>query len=155
MVIDDDKDPLIMFARANQPKSKKKTSRKNKSPEKDLCEKEIMPWLKANAFCCTVIEAKSTFSASVGKYIKSQAVPGFPDIVGNDSDGVAVYIELKAPGRISTLRDNQRRFLKKKIYSNCFGIVVDSVDKLQTSYEQWKCIDKKDKKIDYLLSLLP
>jgi hypothetical protein len=77
---------------------------------------------------------------------------GYADVSGNTYDGLSIYIELKAPGKRSTLRDNQRDFLVKKIKSGCFAGVVDSVSCLETLWNNYN--DALDKK-KALLDLLP
>jgi hypothetical protein len=128
-------------------------TRKNQKPEKEL-EREAMKWLRANGFDCTVVESKSTFSKQKNRFISQSAAPGTCDIVGNDPTGRAVFIELKAKGRIGTLRENQRNFLERKIRTGCFAVVVDSVESLQQFYNVWTSYDPS-LRAHYLESLLP
>jgi hypothetical protein len=141
-----------MYGRANQPKEVTKRKTRNKSPERDLS-KLIMSWLKVNEFDCTIVESKAVYNQKAKRYLKSQAVPGFPDIVGNDSRGTAVYIELKAPGRLSTIKDRQREFLLRKIKSNCFAVCVDGVGRLEKTYEHWKSLMEEPRR-DFLTQIL-
>lgn len=127
--------------------------KKNKSPEKDLV-KALLVWLKNNEFDCNVVESKATFSQATGLYTGRVAVAGFPDIVGNWKNGLATYIEVKAPGRISTLRELQRDFLLKKINSNCFAVCVDSVYLLDHLWEEYTASDRISRQ-RYLLDQLP
>lgn len=114
-----------------------------------------MAWLSSNGFSCNVVEAKAVFNQRAGRYISSQAIPGMSDIVGNDKHGTAVYIELKSKGSRSKASDKQLAFLKEKILTNCFGVVVDSVDLLKELYCNWKLIeDNEDKKL-FLINNLP
>ena len=102
-----------------------------------------------------VIESKATFSQKANRYKKSKAAPeGFPDLVGNDQNGNAVYIELKAEGKIKTLRPLQRLFLERKILMGCFAVVIDSPEFLTTSYLKYLSLKPFDR-ITYLKSILP
>lgn len=78
-----------------------------------------------------VIDSKAVFSQNLGRYTQSKAAPvGFPDIVGNSSDGRAVFIEAKAKGKLHTLRPEQKKFLLRKLDAGCFAVCVDSADSL-------------------------
>lgn len=134
-----------------------KPKRKNKKPEKDV-QYAVEQWLEKNGFDYDIVESKSVYHEASGRYLHSQTTVGFSDIVGNDSHGIACFIELKAPGRRSTLRERQRDFLTKKIKSNCFAVVVDSPKLLADYYDEWIEIRRKKSKEgarQFLLSLLP
>ena len=134
-----------------------KPKRKNKAPEKEMIEK-----IKAKCFelslCVSVIEAKAVWNRHANNYVKGQVEPGYPDISGNDNDGLALYIEVKAKNRRCNLKDHQRKFLEKKIKSNCFAVVVDSPDKLSFFYKTFKKL-RHDGKIvkarKFLMDMLP
>lgn len=154
-MIDDSKDPLMMFARSQSKSMNSKTlepKRTYKSPEKDL-EALVLDWLRLNKFDVNVVEAKAVFNPKIKRYISGMTTPGFPDVVGNDCDGNAVFVELKAPGRRSTIRDDQYRFLMRKIESNCFAVCIDSLGMLQQLYNGWKSLDRDDRQ-DFLLTQL-
>ncbi len=128
-----------------------KHSRKNESPERDL-QKSVLKWMNTSGFSVDNIESKAHYSIAAGGYASQHQKPGIPDIVGNDSLGRAVYVELKAHGRRGSLRENQREFLVRKINTNCFAIVADSITYISDVYNLWiSCENKKE----YLLSLLP
>lgn len=112
-----------------------------------------MAWLKSNGFSCNVVEAKAVFNQAAGRYISSQAIPGMSDIIGNDQNGVGVYIELKAKGRLSTVSYKQINFLKEKISTNCFAVCVDSADMLDKMYRHWLKL-KKEERFKYLMETL-
>lgn len=134
-----------------------KPRRKNKKPEKNV-QYEVEQWLEKHGFDYDIVESKAVYHEQSGRYLHGQTSSGFSDIVANDSNGLAVYIELKAPGRRSTLREKQRDFLTRKIKSNCFAVVVDSPTLLADCYNEFYEIrDKKSKEgaRQYLLSLLP
>lgn len=112
--------------------------RTNEHPERDL-QREIIKWLNSEEMGWSVdnIESRAQFSPSQGRYIIAHQTPGLPDLMGNDQDGRAVFIELKAPGRRNTLRANQRQFLIRKIKTNCFAICADSQDYIFRMYKLW------------------
>lgn len=124
--------------------------RKNNKPEKML-EFEVSQWLKKNDFAFNVVESKAVYSHSAGRYLKGQTDSGFADIVGLDKNGNFIAIELKAPGRLSTLREKQREYLNGIINKNGFAVVIDNVKSLEEYYGHWI----KEKNQDYLRSLLP
>jgi hypothetical protein len=114
-----------------------KPKRKNSKPEFEL-KKLVVKWLDEKSFSCDVVESKAVYCASAGRYLKGQAKAGFSDIVGvTPCRGVACYIELKAPGKLSTLKAHQRDFLIAKIEHMAFACVVDSVKSLSELYEKW------------------
>src|SRR6185503_12295981 len=114
-----------------------RTKRKNQSAERDL-QKSVISWLNTNGFDVDNIESKAQFVEKAGTYISQAQTPGHPDIMGNDVHGRAVFIELKAPGRISSLRANQRKFLVRKIKTNCFAIAADSIECIESLYSGWQ-----------------
>lgn len=107
-------------------------------PEK-LVEKEVLEACKQMGLDVDVYDSKATFSQARGGYHKNKSlVEGHPDLAGNDSQGVAVYVELKAKGRLRTLRPAQIAFLDRKIAQGCFAVAVDSSDLLFDLYLRWK-----------------
>ena len=107
-------------------------------PEK-ITEVEVLAMCSQLGFDVSVIESKATYSKNLERYTKSKSAPvGISDIVGNDDRGMAVYVELKAKGKLSTLRPAQKIFLLRKIQSGCFAVVVDSADLLFDLYSQWR-----------------
>lgn len=111
--------------------------RKNDKPEKRL-QTDALHWMRTKGWSVNVFEAKSTYDPSRGRYISQSMKAGTLDIGGSTSEGIACVIELKAPGKLSTLRDNQRKTLHEKINSNNFACVVDSVHRLETMYTEWR-----------------
>lgn len=78
----------------------------------------------------SVIDSKATWSTKVGRYMKSKsAEEGFSDIVGNTKEGIAVYLELKAP-KNKTIRFKQKRFLIPRILNGCIAGPVRSTAEL-------------------------
>lgn len=110
---------------------------KNAKPEEEV-KRVVMAWLKEHGFSCHVVEAKAVYSKRAGRYVSSQTTPGFSDIVGACPNGLAAFIELKAPGKRSTLREGQRAFLVEKIDKGAFAVCVDSVECLATVWEAFE-----------------
>ena len=142
---------------AKQLKKQRTPRRKNQSPEKDT-EKEVMTWLRNSGFDCNVIESKAVFSQAAGRYLSGQTDPGVSDVLGNDKNGRACYIELKARGKKSTASYGQLEFLERKIKMGCFGVVVDSAKMLETNYKTYLFKMSNEGKYEareYLLTQLP
>jgi len=134
----------------------KKKKRRNKKPDKDKTEKPVMAWLKSKGFSCHGAESKAVYNPKAGRYISSQIIPGCSDIIGCDPKGRAVFIELKAPGKLNDINKNprQKAFLQDKIYHGAFACVVDSAERLENIYISWLTKNETEKKT-YLLSHLP
>lgn len=147
------KDALLKYHQRQLKSTKRTPRKKNKKPEK-VVEKDCLDWLDKHGFSINVVESKAVYSKAAGNYIRGQTVAGFPDLVGNDKDGHAVFIELKAPGKRSTIRPAQVDFLLNKIKTNCFAVCVDSVAYLSTAYALWSELEGENAK-EYLHSLLP
>jgi hypothetical protein len=98
-----------------------------------------------------VIEAKANFSEKTGRYTSGAVAAGYPDMSGNDKFGNALFIEVKAPGKLKTLRLGQYMFLKRKIEMNCFACCVDSIDMFSSIYKEWLKTEH-EKKEQFLLS---
>lgn len=143
------KNAMASFNKKNDPN---KVTRKNNAPEKEAV-KLILDWCKSQSWSVTVIEAKAVFNRAANRYMTSQVgTKGFCDIVGNDNEGRAVFIEAKALGKRATVKQHQIDFLKSKIESNCFACVTDSPENLKTQYVSWlQSLDKKS----FLISQLP
>jgi len=126
--------------------------KRNQSPEKDV-EKQVMAEASRLGFDLHVIESKAVYSHKAGRYLRGQAEPGYSDLSGNHGH-IAVYIELKARGRRSTLSDVQRDFLLKKIKQGCFAGCVDSPEMFESLWETWLITPEIDQ-IELLLNTLP
>lgn len=124
------------------------------TPEK-IVEKLSLEECKALQFDVDIIESKATFSKNANRYLKSRSAPeGISDIVGNDSNGIAVFIELKAKGKLKTLRPKQREFLIRKIESCCFAVVIDNPENITKYYLRFLSLPKIERQA-YLKSILP
>lgn len=115
--------------------------KRNKAPEKDV-ERACCKWLKENGFVGEVYESKATFDPKRGIYRQQSLKSGHTDWGGVDPEGLAVYVEFKAPGKLSTFyKDSnmaQRDFINARINQNAFAVVVDDLEKLISAYNEWK-----------------
>lgn len=147
------KDPFRLYAdHQNRLKRSTPIRKKNTKPEKEV-ERHVLEWLRVNNFDVNIVESKAVFNPKIGRYLSSMSTPGMSDVIGNDRNGKAVYIELKAKGKINTLRENQFEFLKRKILTNCFAVVIDDVEKLSKYYNHWISLSIQAGR-EYLLELL-
>lgn len=129
--------------------------RKNQKPEK-LVEAEVLLWCKQNGFDVDVVDSKATFSLATRRYTGKTTSFGLSDIIGNTSEGLGVYIELKAKGRRvgSALDPKQRAFLIRKINTGAFAIMCDSSDYLNQAWNHFKTLTFEDR-ISFLINELP
>lgn len=130
-------------------------SKKNKSPEAEVVKdlKRFFKYKHPDFFDIHVIEAKANYSEKTGRYMHGAVAPGYPDMSGNDKFGNALFIEVKAKGKLSTLRPDQYFFLTRKIELNCFAVCVDSVDMFIQVYKTWLSLESTQRQ-QYLLSQL-
>jgi hypothetical protein len=152
------KKALDSYFRSQARKATPRTPRgKNKQPEKEVV-LALMAYLKGSGFSCHVVEAKAVFSQRAGRYLRSQADPGMSDILGATPQGVGCFIEVKAPGRRRTLRENQREFLLGKIQIGAFAVCVESVEEFVESYRKWSNLVKSGASVEaksFLMNCLP
>lgn len=132
--------------------------RKNEKPEFEF-KKVMVKWLSDNGWECDVVESKAVYNFAAGRYDHGQAEAGFSDIVGVVPwAGVGAFIELKAPGKRSTLKPHQRDFLLRKIKKGAFGVCVDSIEILSDTYKCWLALRKEGmnrESIVFLIECLP
>jgi hypothetical protein len=133
------KDALMRYyqRQVKELEREQRPKRKNAKPEFEL-KKAVMKWLGENGFSCHTIESKATYSFSASRYLSGQSEPGMSDIVGCTPDGIGAFIELKAPGRRSTLKEHQREFLVSKIKLGAFAVCVDSVKALEEVWTEFQ-----------------
>lgn len=131
------------------------TTRKNEKPE-NIVVNSILLWCKQNGFDVHVFESKAKFNVSTGRYTGRAASPGTPDIIGNSKNGLACYIEAKAPGcrNGSNLRPQQREFLTRKIQTECFAVCADSAAYVENTWNHFISLPPQER-IEYLLKELP
>lgn len=146
------KDAVLKYHEKQLPKKGKKP-RKNSKPEQKTVS-QCMEWFHEHGFSMSVVDSTATFSVAANRYLRGQAAAGFPDSAGCDPLGVGCFVEFKAAGKLSTLREGQREFLKQKILKGCFAVVVDCTTRLEQLYSGWVVLGR-DERIAYLLDQLP
>ncbi len=134
--------------------SSRTPKRRNRKPEEEVV-RSIKKWAIRQSWSIHRVDSTAVYSISAGRYNYSQAATGVSDIVGNDSEGIAVYIEVKAPGKLSKLRPGQAVFLKEKIRTNAFAVCVDRVELLANIYVIWSELSNIGERKRYLMDLLP
>lgn len=102
-------------------------------PEK-IVEKDVLAYAKEMGWYLAVVDSKAVFSARAGRYIAGMTKKGFPDLIGCDTHGNVLAIELKAPGRLKTVRPEQKVFLNEIETRGGFAFVTDDVEKLHEAY---------------------
>lgn len=103
------------------------------SPEK-LVEKEVLAYCSEMGWFVSVVDSSAVYSAKIGGYKRGMAKKGFPDIIGCDASGRMVAIELKAKGKLSTVRPEQKLFLDRASSNGAFACVVDCAELLHSLY---------------------
>lgn len=129
--------------------------RTNQKPEQTVV-RAILIWCRQAGWDVEEIEAKAKYNTTTGRYTGRAASPGLSDLCGNTPDGLAIYIEVKAEGKRtgSSLRDNQRAFLTRKIQTNCFAILADSVEYVQNTWNHFLSLPSQERKT-FLMNELP
>lgn len=133
--------------------------RKNEKPEKEV-ERACLAWMREQGWTVNVYEAKAKWNSEAERFTSTGMRFGTCDCMGNTDQGVAVAVEFKAPGCLSSF-NREERFLQKKfivdrINTNAFACVVDSVDRLKTIYLKFMELRSDPGAArNYLLSALP
>lgn len=118
---------------------------KSLGPEK-IVEKDVLAYCSNMGWFVSVVDSSAVYSAKSGGYRRGMAKKGFPDIVGCDHNGRFVAIELKAKGKLSTIRAEQKAYLNKATACGAFAVCVDSADLLHKLYIEFisSLISRKD-----------
>jgi hypothetical protein len=140
----------------NQMPRPSKPRRRNKKPEAEL-EKHIKALFIELNFSMNKVEAKAVYNPRAGTYLRGQTDAGVSDWVGCTPDGFGCFVEVKAPGRRSTLKPHQRIFLEAKINCGAFAVCVDSTELLSSTWFAWQHRRAMDPMLarNYLLKALP
>ena len=128
-----------------------KPSRKNKKPEQEVV-KALLSWLQMNGFHAFRVESQAAYNPNSGHYTSSFAPTGCSDILGTTPCGRSLYLEVKAPGKRSTLKNHQRDFLLEGIRRGSLACCSDSVQHFQNLYDSWLLTDERS---DLLTKDLP
>lgn len=140
-----------------QARQASKRRRTNGRPEWELVKKPILAWAKDNGWCLSSIESRAVYDPAAGRYVHGMAVAGTADLFGNAPCGTAVYLELKAPGRRSTLKPHQHDFLVQRISTNAFAGCIDSLESFIQLWDKFKQAQTQGASTarDFLLGDLP
>lgn len=125
-----------------------KITKRNNKPEKQVV-LDCLHWMKENGFDMAITDSSRTeFGGS------KISVLGFSDSCG-DHQGLACFVEFKAPKKLYTLRENQYYFLKRKIERYCFACVTDSVARLAEIWLKFCLAKDPETKREVLIQYLP
>jgi len=106
------------------------------TPEKQV-EHDILDYGISLGWYLSVVDSKAVYNQKAKRYIKGMAKKGFPDIVGVDTNGLFLAIELKAKNKTKTATKEQLLFLEEVKKRGGFGVVVDSAELLHNLYIQF------------------
>jgi hypothetical protein len=151
------RDALNKYYQNQLPKERKAPRKKrNAKPEAEL-EKHIRALFVELKFSMNKIESKAVYNVQAGTYLRGQTDAGVSDYVGCDPSGYGAFVEVKAPGKRSTLKPHQRAFLEDKINKGAFACCVDSVELLYKTWHEWQVRRLMEKMLarTYLLRALP
>jgi len=143
------KNAMEAYSKRTDPNKVKRT---NTSPEKDFVHDVLAPHLRSIGCSINIIESKATYSEKAKRYTMQSVAPGYPDLSGNFNNGLALYIEAKAPGSRKLISAEQFDFLVSKINTNAFAACVDSIDYFSQLLKEYK---ESDNKKSILLKALP
>lgn len=149
---------ILKHAEKDLPKESRGPRKKRGAPEKEV-QREVVKTLRQRGFSIDVVENEAVQRALRGgaDYLDKSAPTrlGFSDLAGNDAYGRAVFIELKAKGRVKNLTYNQLSFLLEKIETNCFATVADEAEIVLDLYERWSATANATKRRRILIQALP
>jgi hypothetical protein len=121
-------------------------------PEKEL-EQEVRAWCFQNNIWVNVFDSKAKYTER-GVY-KAQGLPvGTLDLIGLNSYGKFVGIELKAPNKPAIPSLEQRNFAVEIINKNGFAAVVNDLNKLINVYTTWLRINDDENRRKYLIQMI-
>lgn len=108
-----------------------------KGPEKQV-QKDVLKIARQLGFDLDVVDSKRVFTPSGKLSRRGNAPSGMTDLVGNCPNAVLAVIELKAPGRLSTLRASQMAWMFRKSQLGAFAVVVDSAEMFVHCWQYWR-----------------
>ncbi len=152
----DHKNRVIKAIQDHYARNKPKPKRARVEREEVMVE-AIQFWAKEKGISLKRYESKAIKQSVGGRTIwrNSGMQYGTPDLMGTGR-GYTVAIEVKAPGRRSTLRAMQREFLIDVIAQGGFGVVADDVDVLNNWWLEYLAMKRSDQNTtQWLTNLLP
>lgn len=142
---------IVLKQHARDARRTTRKRRQNSKPEQ-LVVNAILDWAKSKHMDLQVVESKAIYSVSAGRYLHSMTSESMPDLIGNFNE-LSVWIEVKAAGRIKTLKEHQRAFLARKASAGCFACVADSVEMVNYHFSTFNKLSREEG-ITYLMNYL-
>lgn len=139
-----------MSKQAKQSLRDMKPKRRNKKPE-NAAQADIVKRGRRDGFELYITDSSAKWNSEAQAYVSDVFEKGMSDLTG-DKDAVPCYVEVKAPGKRSTLKEHQRQFLIRKINRGCFVCCSDRYEHLIKLWNKWR-LSGKDSKI--LMADLP
>lgn len=126
----------------------------SKKPEKQVV-RDILQWSYLSGMWLHVIESRATYSEKLKRYNRSGNAPaGYSDLSGIGANDEPVFIEVKAAGKLSTLKIHQRLFLVNAIERGAFAVCADSANLVDALYKHFRRLPTKKDKQDFLFKTL-
>lgn len=144
------------FSEREQP-TKKKPKKYNSQPEEKVV-RELLQYYSDNNFFINRYESKAKriqLKSGASLWRTAGVEIGTPDLLGCCPNGFIHANEVKAKGRRSTLREEQREFLTQVIIHGGFGVCCDSVEYLRKVYAYWIGLRNLRERKQFLLDQLP
>lgn len=130
--------------------------RKEKNQTPELAEQMlVLNYLESIGWLMTEVDSKAVYSEKLGTYVSGNATVGTSDLVGCTESGLGSFVEMKAPGRRSTLKNHQREFLVERIYKGSFACCSDGVEHISGLIAAWNSLSSLAEKKALLLQDLP
>ena len=131
---------------------------RNSGPEKLIVEPQVLLFGRQVGMDLSVVDTSAVWNPVAKRYLRRQASESLPDVIGNYNH-VSVWIELKAPGKRSSINAKQNRhqrdFLVRKIQQGCFACVTDGIDHLRRLFFKWKNSPSMIDRVAILMGDLP
>jgi hypothetical protein len=141
------------FANKELKKVSKQKRTKSKQPEREV-ERQILASLNARGWYLIKTDAKAVYSAAAGRFVNAKISAGTLDLTGSDADGNAVFLEVKAPGRIKNLSEGQLLTLVSHCRQGRFAIVADSIELVLAHHRTWQTCQDLSQRRKFLMDLL-
>ena len=131
---------------------KLQSKRRNDKPEERVVEM-LMEFYRQNGFFMRRYESKAKNINGVWR--TSGVETGTPDLMGVCPRGYFHACEVKAKGRRSTVREEQRDFLMNVIKRGGFACVGDSVEFVRGLYDKFFKLSSKSSRRELLIEAIP
>jgi hypothetical protein len=126
----------------------------NQTPELSA-QCEVLNYLESIGWLMSEVDSKAVYSEKLGTYGAGNATVGTSDLCGCTDQGLGAFVEMKAPGKRSTLKSHQRIFLVERINAGAFACCSDSVKHIHQLLCRWNHAHSLVEKKALLLQDLP